>query len=153
MVEVFLLSPMRGVVSLFAMCRVVPIKTNCNCIVRNLSTLIIHVGNCNVGFTIIPKLNHLCLNFDESGFHSIESTDAERNKSSLGEACVAPDSNNNNNNNSGVDVNQQYREWKEMMVAATAARDRAEQEKQVRNMRMTLFCSVYVLQQHNYIHV
>ncbi|XP_020614830.1 kinesin-like protein KIF15 isoform X3 [Orbicella faveolata] len=59
-----------------------------------------------------------------------ESTEAERNKSSRGEACVAPDSNNNNKNNSGVDFNQQYREWKEMMVAATAARDRAEQEKQ-----------------------
>ncbi|KAL9974095.1 hypothetical protein ACROYT_G011096 [Oculina patagonica] len=61
-----------------------------------------------------------------------ESTDAEiNNKSSRGEACVAPDNNNNsNNNNSGVDFNQQYREWKEMMVAATAARDRAEQEKQ-----------------------
>ena len=78
----------------------------------------------------------ICSSFDdltESSSDSVESTEAERNKSSRGEACVAPDSNNNNNNNSGVDFNQQYREWKEMMVAATAARDRAEQEKQVRN--------------------
>lgn len=63
-------------------------------------------------------------------FLSLESTEAEHRESSRGEACVAPDS--NNNNNAGVDFNQQYREWKEMMVAATAARDRAEQEKQVR---------------------
>lgn len=100
----------------------------------------IHEGNCSVGFTVTSRLqwqlNYLCLSFNdptESGSRSLESTEAERNKSSRDEACVAPDSNNNNNNNSGVDFNQQYREWKEMMVAATAARDRAEQEKQVRN--------------------
>lgn len=61
-----------------------------------------------------------------------ESTEADH-KNSRGEACVPADTNNNNNNcnnNSGIDVNQQYREWREMMVAATAARDRAEQEKQ-----------------------
>lgn len=78
----------------------------------------------------------MILRLTEYDSHSLESTDAERNnKSSRGEACVAPDNNNNNsnNNNSGEDFNQQYREWKEMMVAATAARDRAEQEKQVRN--------------------
>ncbi|KAJ7374653.1 Kinesin-like protein kif15 [Desmophyllum pertusum] len=54
-----------------------------------------------------------------------ESTDAERKISRGGEACVAPDR---------VDFNQQYREWKEMMVAATAARDQAEQEKQSTKM-------------------
>ena len=64
-------------------------------------------------------------------FLSLESTEAEHRESARGEACVAPDS--NNNSNAGEDFNQQYREWKDMMVAATAARDRAEQEKQVRN--------------------
>jgi len=66
----------------------------------------------------------------------IESTEADRkNSTSRGEVCaVTGSTSDNNNNNSGVDLNQQYREWKEMMVAATAARDRAEQEKQVTNL-------------------
>lgn len=66
-----------------------------------------------------------------------ESTEAARkNSSTRGEGCAVADTtsdnnnNNSNNNNSGVDLNQQYREWKQMMVASTAARDRAEQEKQ-----------------------
>lgn len=79
---------------------------------------------CHVCFSIICSD---CIQLSAIS-RSIESTEADR-KSSRGEACVAAD----NNNNSGVDVNQQYREWKEMMVAATAARDRSEREKQVRN--------------------
>ena len=67
----------------------------------------------------------------------IESTEAVRKISAAhGEVCATvpeSSSDSNNNNNSGVDFNQQYREWKEMMVAATAARDQAEQEKQVTN--------------------
>lgn len=63
--------------------------------------------------------------------------------------CAVTDStsdDNNNNNSSGVDFNQQYREWKEMMVAATAARDQAEQEKQVTNSPSgkSCTCAVYV---------
>ncbi|XP_031571962.1 kinesin-like protein KIF15 isoform X2 [Actinia tenebrosa] len=34
------------------------------------------------------------------------------------------------NNNSGNDYGQQYKEWREMIIAATEGRDRAEQEKQ-----------------------
>ena len=87
----------------------------------------------------------------ESGSQPIESTEASKN--SRAEECVALDSNNNNNyNNSGVDFNQQYQEWKEMMVAATAARDGAEQQKQVRNMHMTLFCGLYTFHQHMYLY-
>lgn len=61
-----------------------------------------------------------------------ESTEAVRKSSAArGEVSPVTDiASDTNNNNSGVDLNQQYREWKEMMVAATAARDRAEQEKQ-----------------------
>ena len=46
----------------------------------------------------------------------------------------AADNNNNNNNNnvnSALDFDNRYKEWKEMMVASTAARDQTEQEKQV----------------------
>lgn len=35
------------------------------------------------------------------------------------------------NNNSGNDYAQQFKEWREMIIAATEGRDRAEQEKQV----------------------
>ena len=95
------------------------------------------------------------LTFDDptkSGSHSVESMEDERKKNSRGEACVAPETNNNNHYNSGVHFDQQYREWKEMMVAATAARDGAEQEKQVRNLHMTLFCSLYAFHQHIYMY-
>ncbi|CAH3020308.1 unnamed protein product, partial [Porites evermanni] len=64
-----------------------------------------------------------------------ESTEVARKISAArGEVCAAPpdstNDTNNNNNNSGIDFNQQYREWKEMMLAATGARERAEEEKQ-----------------------
>lgn len=55
---------------------------------------------------------------------------ARKNSQTRGEVC-ADTTSDNNNNTPGVDLNQQYREWKQMMVAATAARERAEQEKQV----------------------
>ncbi|XP_029214553.2 kinesin-like protein KIF15 isoform X4 [Acropora millepora] len=59
-----------------------------------------------------------------------ESTEvARKNSQTRGEVC-ADTTSDNNNNTPGVDLNQQYREWKQMMVAATAARERAEQEKQ-----------------------
>ena len=48
--------------------------------------------------------------------------------------CGASDGNNNSgnsNSNSVVDFDNRYKEWKEMMVASTAARDQTEQEKQV----------------------
>ena len=68
-------------------------------------------------------------------YNLLESTETVRKSSAArGEVSPVTDiASDTNNNNSGVDLNQQYREWKEMMVAATAARDRAEQEKQVRN--------------------
>lgn len=67
----------------------------------------------------------------------VESTEVARKISAArGEVCAAPpdstNDTNNNNNNSGIDFNQQYREWKEMMLAATGARERAEEEKQVK---------------------
>lgn len=67
----------------------------------------------------------------------LESTEVARKISAArGEVCAAPpdstNDTNNNNNNSGIDFNQQYREWKEMMLAATGARERAEEEKQVK---------------------
>lgn len=67
----------------------------------------------------------------------VESTEVARKiTAARGEVCAAPpdstNDTNNNDNNSGIDFNQQYREWKEMMVAATGARERAEEEKQVK---------------------
>ena len=67
----------------------------------------------------------------------VESTEVARKISAArGEVCAGPpdstNDTNNNNNNSGIDFNQQYREWKEMMLAATGARERAEEEKQVK---------------------
>ena len=71
---------------------------------------------------------------------------ARKNSQTRGEVC-ADTTSDNNNNTPGVDLNQQYREWKQMMVAATAARERAEQEKQVFH-RTILF--VYI---HTYVHI
>ena len=69
---------------------------------------------------------------------SLESSQGD-NQVSRGETCAArpADGNNNTGNDNStatVDINQQYRDWKEMMLAATAARDQAEQEKQVKKL-------------------
>lgn len=63
---------------------------------------------------------------------------ARKNSQTRGEVC-ADTTSDNNNNTSGVDLNQQYREWKQMMVAATAARERAEQEKLVFHLAILFF--------------